>query len=78
MRYGNNDMGTKVLYCCAMQISELPMTHVTRCTLRLAETSYIYKNSGADFTYTLLPTEIYMPCALHQLVNPLLFIYLAF
>ena len=31
-----------------------------------------------DFTFTLLPTEIYMPCAIHQLVNPLLFTYLAF
>ena len=30
-----------------------------------------------DFTFTLLPT-VYMPCAIHQLVNPLLFTYLAF
>ena len=31
-----------------------------------------------DFTFTLLPTEIYMPCAIHQLVNQLRFTYLAF
>ena len=31
-----------------------------------------------EFTFTLLPTEIYMPCVIHQLVNPLLFAYLAF
>ena len=31
-----------------------------------------------EFTFTLLPTEICMPCTIHQLVNPLLFTYLAF
>ena len=30
------------------------------------------------YIYTTTNRDIYMPCAIHQLVNPLLFTYLAF